>query len=89
MPQIPSFGTNFPTPDGAAIRDYIHISTFTVDAHHSQFILKLNSIKNHSSFTPRSWCLVAENVTKRIKMDLNPYGFEVIILEYGVGSFIS
>ncbi|MBX3291197.1 MAG: UDP-glucose 4-epimerase GalE [Acidobacteria bacterium] len=41
IPNISIFGTDYPTPDGTAIRDYIHVSDLA-DAH----ILALNHLRN-------------------------------------------
>ncbi len=41
IPSISIFGTDYPTPDGTAIRDYIHVSDLA-DAH----ILALNHLRN-------------------------------------------
>lgn len=41
---LPVFGTNYPTPDGTAIRDYVHVADLA-DAH----ILALNHLRNGGS----------------------------------------
>ncbi|AFZ01431.1 hypothetical protein Cal6303_2537 [Calothrix sp. PCC 6303] len=76
---------------GFSVRlQYTYISSFTVYKNlYPQFTPKLNLTKISPPLLLWSRHLNAENVTKRFKMDLNPYGFEVIILQYGVGSFIS
>jgi hypothetical protein len=74
----------------SVLLQYTHISTFTVyEILYPHFTPKLNLTKISPLLLLWSRCLGAENVTERFKMDLNPYGFEVIILKYGVGSFIS
>jgi UDP-glucose 4-epimerase len=41
-PDVKIFGTDYPTPDGTAIRDYIHVSDL-IGAH----LLALNALKDH------------------------------------------
>lgn len=45
-PDIKIFGTDYPTPDGTAIRDYIHISDL-ITAH----LLALDSLEDHDQLT--------------------------------------
>ena len=77
---------------GFSVRlQYNHLSIFTVYAYllppfYPQSQFDQNLLLLYSSCLDN---LGAKNVALRFKMDLNPYAFEVIILEYGVGSFIS
>ncbi len=70
LPQVEIYGTDYPTPDGTAIRDYIHIE----DLAHAHVLAlegtragehRIFNLGNGSGFSVREVIAAAEQVTRR------------------------